>query len=255
MSSEPVTVDELIQALKATCPPNAKLSVEDELPLDPELRRQALDLIEAQNHGDFLANVSQFLPDSATLVHSNNIWIGGKKDVKDLDQLQKLAITDIVNVAHGENSLELYVPDLQALESVKVEYHAFTLSDLISSQFDENHEKVLEEAVQKVLELAAKNDKKIMVVCSGGMSRSATTVICYLMRGENMTACQAITQLRQSRDVNPSKQQLLYVARLQNKICGHENVQVIDPQCPISYLRQLIVQAEASWKKLKKLKT
>ena len=79
-----------------------------------------------------------------------------------------------------------------------------------------------------------------MVACHGGMSRSPTTVICYLILKRKMTAFDALTELRKARNINPSKQQLLYVAKLHNKIFGFEGVNEDDDENPISFIRSLI---------------
>ena len=81
-----------------------------------------------------------------------------------------------------------------------------------------------------------------MVACHGGLSRSATTVLCYLILHERMSAYDAITQLRQIRNISPSKQQLLYIARLHNKEFGFQDVDEDDDDNPVSFIRQLLTQ-------------
>ena len=56
-----------------------------------------------------------------------------------------------------------------------------------------------------------------------------------------MTAYEALTHLRKARNINPSKQQLLYVAKLHNKTFGYE-VNEDDDQSPVSYVRSLITK-------------
>ena len=73
-----------------------------------------------------------------------------------------------------------------------------------------------------------------------GMSRSATVVLCYLIRAKKMSAIEAIKQLRRHRDVNPSRQQLIYVARMHNRVHGFEGVNVQDKEFPLSELRKLL---------------
>ena len=80
-----------------------------------------------------------------------------------------------------------------------------------------------------------------MVACHAGMSRSATVLLCYLIQKEKMTAFEAITQIREIRNILPSGQQLIYVARLHNKVFGHDNVEVIDGEIPLTYLRKMFL--------------
>ena len=90
-----------------------------------------------------------------------------------------------------------------------------------------------------------------MVSCYGGISRSATTVVCYLIKNRQMTAFDALTAIRTHRNVNPSAQQLLYIAKLHNKIHGFENVNEDDYKQGISKGRQLVLKDEKGAKELK----
>ena len=51
-----------------------------------------------------------------------------------------------------------------------------------------------------------------------GMSRSSTCVLAYLMLKQNMTAVQALTEVRKSRDVRPNDGFLRQLADLDNKL-------------------------------------
>jgi hypothetical protein len=78
-----------------------------------------------------------------------------------------------------------------------------------------------------------------MVVCYAGFSRSATAVLSYLVTKKQMTGFDALKQIRQYRDVFPSKEQLCYVARLHNKIHGFNNVDVTDGNMEMAEIRKL----------------
>ena len=80
-----------------------------------------------------------------------------------------------------------------------------------------------------------------MVACWGGMSRSSTIVLCYLIQNKNKTAYEAITQVRSKRDIIPSKQQLIYIARLHNNVFGYENINIIDDDVSLDTVRKLAV--------------
>ena len=90
-----------------------------------------------------------------------------------------------------------------------------------------------------------------MVSCFGGVSRSSTTVVSYLIKNRQMTAYDALTALRTHRNVNPSKQQLLYIAKLHNKIHGFKNINEDDYKEGISKGRQLILGDAKGAKELK----
>ena len=62
------------------------------------------------------------------------------------------------------------------------------------------------------------------------------------MQKKGFNAFEAISEVRKNRDVNPSKQQLIYVAKLHNKIFGFENVEVIDEEFPLSEFRKMVIQ-------------
>ena len=51
-----------------------------------------------------------------------------------------------------------------------------------------------------------------------GMSRSATCVLAYLMLRQNMTAVEALTEVRTHRDVRPNDGFLRQLADLDNKL-------------------------------------
>ena len=56
----------------------------------------------------------------------------------------------------------------------------------LRDEMDEDVQAVFEEAFQ-FIELCKQKDEKILVHCMMGISRSATMVLMYLMRGEGMT--------------------------------------------------------------------
>ena len=58
----------------------------------------------------------------------------------------------------------------------------------------------------------------MLVNCLMGMSRSSTCVLAYLMLRQNMTAVQALTEVRRHRDVRPNDGFLRQLADLDNKL-------------------------------------
>ena len=125
---------------------------------------------------------------------------------------------------------------------IGISYNGFNLKDTIDSNFDVSYQTELLKAVDLLDKLSPDEAKKILVTCFAGVSRSATTVICYLIQKKNMTAYEALTQVRTHRDVNPSHQQLIYVAKLHNKKFGYDNVEVIDEEFPLTEFRKMVIQ-------------
>ena len=81
----------------------------------------------------------------------------------------------------------------------------------------------------------------MLVTCAAGISRSTTTVICYLILKKNITAFEALKQIRKNRDVFPSKQQLLYISKIHNKTFGFQDVEVVDMDMSLSKSRRKVL--------------
>ena len=119
------------------------------------------------------------------------------------------------------------------------------MGDFISSDHDSTHESTMMQAVEAVHELmimGQKNANKVMVTCAAGISRSTSTVLCYLIMKKDISAYDALREIRQFRDVYPSKQQLLYVAKVHNKKFGFKDVEVVDVDMTMDKNRQKILQ-------------
>ena len=117
------------------------------------------------------------------------------------------------------------------------------MGDFISSDHDSNHEFTMLEAVEAVHELMiGQENAKVMVTCAAGISRSTSTVLCYLIMKKNISAYDGLKEIRQFRDVYPSKQQLLYVAKVHNKKFGFDDVKVVDVDMTMDKGRQKILQ-------------
>ena len=126
---------------------------------------------------------------------------------------------------------------------LKITYKGFSLGDFISSDHDSTHESTMLKAVEAIHELITGQERaKVMVTCDAGISRSTSTVLCYLITKKNISAYEALKEIRQFRDVYPSKQQLLYVAKVHNKKFGFEDVEVVDVDMTMDKGRQKILQ-------------
>ena len=232
------TIGKLFEHLKSVNPPEEKalIDIEEEIPKGK--KSEAQQLRQSEDGEGYIELIKTMMPKNADKVFEN-IYIGGKKDVTNLEWLKSEGVTDILNVADSsdKNLLATY-----SCQHEGINYYGFSLSDFISQEENEKHQKDLEAAISKLEELQSDSEKKIVVSCHGGLSRSATTVLCFLIKIKKMTAFEAITQVRQLRDINPSRPQLIYVAKMHNQVFGFENIDVIDVEFPVSYVRQLIAK-------------
>lgn len=141
-----------------------------------------------------------------------NIFIGDACAAKNKLYLKKLGITHVVNTAEGK-LFGMVDTDQDFYRNTNIRYLGFSLMDLpvtnISAHFDE---------VAEFIHSAVTSGGKVLVHCLMGMSRSSTCVLAYLMMKQDMTAVEAITQVRQARDIYPNEGFLLQLAQLDNKL-------------------------------------
>ncbi|CAB4064256.1 unnamed protein product [Lepeophtheirus salmonis] len=123
------------------------------------------------------------------------IHVGDKGAAKNAFYLKKVGISHVLNTAEGtrnglvDTNAKFYKP----LESTIRE---------VSDYIDE----------------ALRNGGKVLVNCMMGMSRSSTCVLAYLMLRQNMTAVEALTEVRKHRDIRPNDGFLRQLADLDNKL-------------------------------------
>lgn len=141
-----------------------------------------------------------------------NIFIGDASSAKNKIYLTKLGITHVVNTAEGK-LFGMVDTDQDFYRYTNIQYLGFSLMDLpvtnISAHFDE---------VAEFIDCAVTSGGKVLVHCLMGMSRSSTCVLAYLMLKQGMSAVEAITQVRQARDIYPNEGFLLQLAQLENKL-------------------------------------
>ena len=104
------------------------------------------------------------------------------------------------------------------------------------------------EAIHKLM--ISQESAKVMVTCAAGISRSSSTVLCYMIIKKDISAYDALKEIRQFRDVYPSKQQLMYVAKVHNKKFGFDDVEVVDVAMTMGKGRQEIMRrvGKPNWK-------
>ena len=97
------TVSKLYKHMISIESPNALMDISDELPTDPELRKEALKCKKTGEYKKFLTLMGQIMPKDGDQVYEN-IFIGGKKHVQDIDWLKNHGITHVLNAADGQNT-------------------------------------------------------------------------------------------------------------------------------------------------------
>jgi len=141
-----------------------------------------------------------------------NLYIGGEGAAKNTFYLKKIGVTHVLNTAEG-NRTGLVDTNQNFYKPFGIKYKGLKLLDVaqtnISMYFTE---------VAEFIDEALKSGGKVLVNCLMGMSRSSTCVLAYLMLRQNMTAVEALTEVRRHREVRPNDGFLRQLADLDNKL-------------------------------------
>ena len=140
------------------------------------------------------------------------VIVGNKGAAKNALYLKRAGVTHVLNAAEGrvagavDASQEFYDP-------LRVEYKGLRLLDMpqanISAFFDE---------AADFIDGALKSGGRGLVNCLMGMSRSSTCVLAFLMLRRDMTAVEALAQVRRHRDVRPNDGFLRQIVNLDNRL-------------------------------------
>eukprot|EP00397_Hematodinium_sp_SG-2012_P043770 GEMP01048734.1.p1 GENE.GEMP01048734.1~~GEMP01048734.1.p1 ORF type:complete len:224 (+),score=56.40 GEMP01048734.1:441-1112(+) len=133
-----------------------------------------------------------------TEVWNDQIFIGNKKAVEDVEYLVKHKITHVVNCA-SEARLTAVAPDLADLERHHIAYKAVPLRDVPEQQI----------AFIPILQcirdvLTEKADHRVLINCWAGCSRSASVTLAYLVLHEQMPLPEALIHVKSRRDIHPN---------------------------------------------------
>ena len=112
----------------------------------------------------------------------NFLYLGSSKASKDLEGLQRLGITHIVNLAGKQ-----YFPGT-------FQYKRAFFEDSKEAEF-----KHLLNGIFEFIENAKVTDGKVLVHCQGGISRSPSIVIAYVMHNHNSTYEEALALVKAKR--------------------------------------------------------
>lgn len=140
------------------------------------------------------------------------IHVGDKGAAKNTFYLKKVGVTHVLNTAEGQRqgtvdtSQEFYKP-------FGIKYKGLKLLDVAQTNIALHFNEVAE-----FIDEALASGGRVLVNCQMGMSRSSTCVLAYLMLRQNMTAVEALTEVRKHRDVRPNDGFLRQLAELDNKL-------------------------------------
>uniref|UniRef100_A0A0K2U708 Dual specificity protein phosphatase n=2 Tax=Lepeophtheirus salmonis TaxID=72036 RepID=A0A0K2U708_LEPSM len=141
-----------------------------------------------------------------------NLYIGDEGAAKNAFYLKKVGISHVLNTAEGTRN-GLVDTNAKFYKPFGINYKGLKLLDVaqtnISMYFQE---------VSDYIDEALRNGGKVLVNCMMGMSRSSTCVLAYLMLRQNMTAVEALTEVRKHRDIRPNDGFLRQLADLDNKL-------------------------------------
>lgn len=140
------------------------------------------------------------------------IHLGDRGAAKNTFYLKKIGVTHVLNTAEGTR-VGLVDTNKNFYKPFGIQYKGLKLLDVaqtnIAMYFSE---------VSEYIDEALKSGGKVLVNCLMGMSRSSTCVLAYLMLRQNMTAVEALTEVRKHREVRPNDGFLRQLADLDNKL-------------------------------------
>jgi protein-tyrosine phosphatase len=126
-----------------------------------------------------------------------NLLIGNKAAAEDIDFLSTKKITHVVNLAAVSSTKFIVRPNKAALRRSKIKLTDLKLRP--NQKFDEHFEPS-GELIEKSLHVGG----RVMVNCWQGASRSATVVLAYLIRYQDMGVEEALRMVKEKRDIRPN---------------------------------------------------
>jgi len=161
-------------------------------------------------------NVQVIYDDSRRIVDMTeitpNLFIGDEGAAKNTFYLKKVGVTHVLNTAEGTR-VGLVDTNQNFYKPFNIKYKGLKLLDVAQTNIAMYFSEVAE-----YIDEALKSGGKVLVNCLMGMSRSSTCVLAYLMLRQNMTAVEALTEVRRHREVRPNDGFLRQLADLDNKL-------------------------------------
>lgn len=123
----------------------------------------------------------------------------------DEGQLQGLGITHVLNAAHGKKLYHVQTGPDYYKESGII-YHGVPAMDMFTFKIDRYFDEACDFIGKAVGTRKTGNfNGKILVHCKEGVSRSATLVLAYLVRDQEMTLQDAVSLVRSKREILPNQ--------------------------------------------------
>jgi len=141
-----------------------------------------------------------------------NLYIGAEGAAKNAFYLKKVGVTHVLNTAEGTR-MGMVDTNQNFYRPFGIKYKGFKLLDVAQTNIAMYFAEVAD-----YIDEALKSGGKVLVNCLMGMSRSSTCVLAYLMLRQNMTAVEALTEVRRHREVRPNDGFLRQLADLDNKL-------------------------------------
>ncbi|KAJ6246126.1 dual specificity protein phosphatase [Anaeramoeba flamelloides] len=117
----------------------------------------------------------------------DNLYLTNMKGAQNIDEIKKNGIKHILNISFKPN----YLKDN---ETLSLSYTNLRVEDLYYSNLIESFEEFYE-----LIEKTRNENNGILVHCQAGCSRSATVVLAYLMKKNNLTKQEALDYVRSIR--------------------------------------------------------
>lgn len=147
--------------------------------------------------------------DSMKIIRSELPWnfsfvddvVGGSSipKIEHISLLSELGFTDIISLLETNHEKEFY----DECKKYNINVHFFNVTDREPPSFDQ---------LDKMLDIIY-SSQKILVHCIGGVGRTNTLIVCYLLKKLNISSSEAITLLDRNRKVILSNTQLMFVKR------------------------------------------
>jgi len=140
------------------------------------------------------------------------IHVGDKGAAKNTFYLKKVGVSHVLNTAEGQNSGTVDTNE-SFYKPFGIKYKGLRLLDVAQTNISLHFNEVAE-----FIDEALQGGGKVLVNCQMGISRSSAAVLSYLMLRHQMTAVEALTEVRKHRDVRPNDGFLRQLAELDNKL-------------------------------------
>ncbi|KAJ7337192.1 Dual specificity protein phosphatase 3 [Desmophyllum pertusum] len=135
----------------------------------------------------------------------DGIFLSEASTAMDEGELQNLGITHLLNAAHGKKLYHVQTgPDYYSESGII--YHGVPAMDMFTFKLDRYFDEACDFIGKAVgTKTTGKLDGKILVHCKEGVSRSASLVLAYLVRDQEMHLKDAVRLVRSKRQITPNE--------------------------------------------------